>query len=112
MTNGLPRLGLQLSALCAIALAAAVICAFAQNIGDNARQPPGAAARPPVNDPAVWIGRNISAVVQRFGQPTYWNANHEGGGGGNRYFYTRPKQPHFMFETAPGGMIVNAVRLP
>ena len=65
-----------------------------------------------VNDPAHWVGRNISAVVEVFGQPTYWNSNHDGGGGGNRYIYSNPDQPHFVFETEPGQIIVKAVRIP
>jgi molybdopterin-binding protein len=69
-------------------------------------------AQPSVDDPAFWVGRNISAVVKTFGQPTYWNANHDGGGGGARYFYANANQPRFVLETQPGGMIVRAVRLP
>jgi hypothetical protein len=67
--------------------------------------------QPAVADPSVWIGRNISAVVAAYGQPSYWNASHDGGGGGGRYIFDNPNQPHFVFETQPGGIIVHAVRL-
>jgi hypothetical protein len=39
-------------------------------------------------------------------------ANHDGGGGGSRYIYSNPGQPHFVFETQSGQMIVHAVRIP
>jgi hypothetical protein len=57
-----------------------------------------------------WIGKNIHRVVEVYGQPTYWTANHEGTGG--RYFYDNPNQPHFVFETVAGGMIVSATKVP
>lgn len=65
---------------------------------------------PAVSDPSVWIGRNISAVVAAYGQPSYWNASHDGGGGGGRYIFDNPNQPHFVFETQPGGVIVRAAK--
>jgi hypothetical protein len=101
-----------LSLACALGLAGAEPL-LAANTGSNANpQPPTAASGPNVDDANFWVGRNISAVVKVFGQPTYWNANHDGGGGGNRYIYSNPNQPHFVFETAPGQMIVKAVRIP
>jgi hypothetical protein len=75
-------------------------------------QPPQAAvAQPSVNDPQFWLGRNIGTAVHTFGQPSYWNASHDGGGGGGRYIFNKPGQPHFVFETQPGGQIVHAARL-
>ena len=68
-------------------------------------------SQPAVGDPSVWIGRNISAVVDALGQPSYWNASHDGGGGGGRYIFDNPNQPHFVFETQPGGIIVRAARV-
>jgi hypothetical protein len=86
---------------------------LAADSGGNVNPPPNtAAARPTVNDASYWVGRNISAVVKVFGEPTYWNANHDGGGGGSRFIYSKPGQPHFVVDTAPGQMIVNAVRIP
>jgi hypothetical protein len=79
----------------------------------TATQPAQAAVtQPSVNDPNFWLGRNIGTVVDTFGQPTYWNASHDGGGGGGRYIFRKPGQPHFVFETQPGGQIVRAARLP
>jgi len=46
-------------------------------------------------------------VVEVHWQPTYWTADHEFGGGG-RYFYDKPNQPQFVFETAADEMIVSA----
>jgi hypothetical protein len=85
---------------------------LAQGATTSSGQVAAAGAQPAEYDPSVWVGRNISAVVKTFGQPSSWNANHEGGGGGSRYFYNNPNQPHFVLETQPGGMIVRAVRLP
>jgi hypothetical protein len=68
-------------------------------------------SQPAVGDPSVWIGRNISAVVDAYGQPSYWNASHDGGGGGGRYIFDNPNQPHFVFETQPGGIIVRASKV-
>lgn len=64
----------------------------------------------PQDQPDYWLGRNISSVVEVFGQPTYWTANHAGAGG--RYFFDNPNQPHFVLETGPGGTITDAVREP
>lgn len=68
--------------------------------------------QPAEYDPDYWIGKNISAAIRVFGQPSYWNANHEGGAGGNRYFFTGANQPHFVFDTQPGEIIVKAARIP
>ncbi len=101
-----------LSLACAFGLAGAGPLLAADTGGNVNPPPPTAASGPAVNDPNYWVGRNISAVVKVFGQPTYWNANHDGGGGGSRFIYSNPGQPHFVFETAPGQMIVKAVRIP
>jgi hypothetical protein len=101
-----------LSLACSIGLTGAAPLLAADTGGNVNPPPPTAASGPAVNDPNYWVGRNISAVVKVFGQPTSWNANHDGGGGGSRFFYSKPGQPHFVFETAPGQMIVNAVRIP
>ncbi|HKD69965.1 MAG TPA: hypothetical protein VKB84_24210 [Candidatus Binataceae bacterium] len=85
---------------------------FAETASVNTTQGKTVSAQPPASDPSVWVGRNISAVVDALGQPSYWNASHDGGGGGGRYIYNKPNQPHFVFETQPGGMIVRAARIP
>jgi hypothetical protein len=95
----------------AIVLIAAGPAAFAQNVSGNARMAAAAGTQHSEYDPSVWVGRNISAVVDTFGQPSYWNASHDGGGGGGRYIYDNPNQPHFVLETQPGGMIVHAAKL-
>ena len=89
-----------------------VATAHAGEVSATTSQVTTTVTQPSVNDPSIWIGRNISAVVDRFGQPSYWNAGHDGGGGGGRYIYNKPNQPHLVFETQPGGMIVRAVRVP
>jgi hypothetical protein len=101
-----------LSLACAFGLAGPEP-SVAASTGSNVNpQPPTAASGPTMNDADFWVGKNISAVVKVFGQPTYWNANHDGGGGGSRYIYSNPGQPHFVFETQSGQMIVHAVRIP
>ena len=100
---------------CAFALITGSQAALADSVATNSGQPGAAAAsavQPPQYDPNYWLGRNISAVIKVFGQPSYWNADHEGGAGGNRYFFTSPNQPHFVFDTQPGEIIVKAVRIP
>ena len=86
--------------------------AYAGEVSVTTTQVTTTVTQPSVNDPSIWIGRNISAFVNTFGQPSYWNASHDGGGGGGRYIYDNPNQPHFVLETQPGGMIVRAVRVP
>jgi len=97
--------------ICALALIVGGPPAFAENVSGNTQSVAASGTQPSVFDPSVWIGRNISAVVDTFGQPSYWNASHDGGGGGGRYIYDNPNQPHFVLETQPGGMVVRAVRL-
>ncbi len=101
-----------LSLACTFGLTGAAPLLAAKAGGNVNSPPPAPASGPTVNDPNFWVGRNISAVVKVFGQPTYWNANHDGGGGGSRFIYSNPGQPHFVFETAPGQVIVNAVSIP
>jgi len=84
-----------------VGLTTAEMVPAADSAGTN-QTPAAAAAANQVNDPDYWVGKNISSVVKVFGEPTYWNANHDGGGGGNRYIYSKPGQPHFVFETQPG----------
>jgi hypothetical protein len=72
---------------CAFVLVAGSQAAIANSTGVNMSQPSAAAAgvaQPAEYDANYWVGKNISAVVKVFGQPTYWNADHEGGAGGNR----------------------------
>jgi len=100
---------------CAFALITGSQAAIADSAGANSRQPSsatGGSVQPAEYDASYWVGRNISAVIKVFGQPSYWNADHEGGAGGNRYFFTSPNQPHFVFDTQPGEIIVKAVRIP
>jgi hypothetical protein len=100
---------------CAFSLLAGSQAAIANGTGANMSQPSAPAAgvaQPAEYDANYWVGKNISAVVKVFGQPTSWNADHDGGAGGNRYFYTNPNQPHFVFETQPGETIVKAVKIP
>jgi len=102
-----------LTLACALDLAAGNAVLAGGDVGSKTQPSPAtAAAGPTMNDANFWVGRNISTVVKVFGQATYWNANHDGGGGGNRYIYSNPGQPHFVFETQPGQTIVNAVRIP
>jgi hypothetical protein len=99
---------------CSFSLIAGSQVAIADSAGASMRLsvPSAAAAQSSEYEPNYWMGKNISDVIKVFGHPTYWNANHDGGGGGNRYFYTNPNQPHFVFETEPGQIIVHAVRIP
>jgi hypothetical protein len=49
-------------------------------------------------------------MVEQSCEASYWTSNHEGSGG--RYFFNHPNQPHFVFETSPGGTITNTLYLP
>ena len=114
-------LGSRLTTVCRqLLLLAALSCvlglmggatAYAASTSVTTTQTTTTVTQPAVGDPSVWIGRNISAVVAAYGQPSYWTASHEGGGGGGRYIFDNPNQPHFVFETQPGGIIVHAVRM-
>jgi hypothetical protein len=113
---GVIRGGLLLAAsltalVCVLAVVPAALAQDANVTTQHVTTITTVATQPSVGDPAAWIGRNISAVVDTFGQPSYWNASHDGGGGGGRYIFDKPNQPHFVFETQPGGMIVRAARI-
>ncbi len=101
---------------CAFALITGIQAAIAGSAGGANSRPlstaTGGSVQPAEYDPNYWVGRNINAVINVFGQPSYWNADHEGGAGGNRYFFTSPNQPHFVFDTQPGEIIIKAVRIP
>jgi hypothetical protein len=93
--------------LIALALSEVIVSA-----GCVASSPPvissGQTARPTAAEQQAdhWLGKNIHSVVEVYGQPTYWTADHEDGGG--RYFFDNPNQPHFVFETEAGGLIISA----
>ncbi len=91
-----------LSLACSIGLTGAAPLLAADTGGNVNPPPPTAASGPAVNDPNYWVGRNISAVVKVFGQPTSWNANHDGGGGEAAFSIQNPASPTLYSKPHPG----------
>jgi hypothetical protein len=70
---------------------------------------PGLAGGKNSNTPKYWKGRNISEVHQKFGDPTQMTPLVETGG--TLYIYAHKGEPHWAFETDPGGKIIKAARI-
>jgi hypothetical protein len=70
---------------------------------------PGLAAGNSANTAKYWKGKNISEVQKKFGNPTQMTPLVETGG--TLYIYAHKGEPHWAFETDPGGRIVKAARI-
>lgn len=57
-------------------------------------------------DPQAWIGKRLSEVTARLGQPTSVQPLQETTG--ELIFYANPGEPRYVFETGSDGKIVSA----
>jgi hypothetical protein len=89
----------------AIILAAALVCAASLMISSA----PGIAGGSTEYSAKYWKGRNISEVHKKYGDPTQMTALIQTGG--TMYIYAHSGQPHWVFETDPGGKIVKAAKI-
>ncbi len=88
-----------LTAAAAAIVAASLMMSPAQGLAGEGRQ---GSAR-------YWKGKNISQVEKKFGNPTQMTPLTETGG--TLYIYAHRDQPHWAFETDPGGKIVKAAKI-
>jgi hypothetical protein len=70
---------------------------------------PGVAAGGRSDTAKYWKGKNISQVEKKFGNPTQMTPLTETGG--TLYIYAHRDQPHWAFETDPGGKIIKAAKI-
>ena len=70
---------------------------------------PGMAASNNGQTAKYWKGRNISEVQKKLGNPTQMTPLVETGG--TLYIYAHRGEPHWAFETGPGGKIIKAARI-